>query len=215
MVNPTTPVRAGASAVPYGHAIGNEKWQGSELAGLLQGKIKLLFEDGLGLVDFHIANRTCILYVSEADIVAGNAFKRRLVQFRKASNLKGIVIVEKTRLSDQYFPPIQTFVVLELGMVLLPVTNKNEAAQLVINLVQERCKERTSNPFIGKKSCQISSTNILQTVQTIPGVGKVTALQLLQRFPSINELANASQSQLETIVGRGIASNIHTFFTRT
>uniref|UniRef100_A0A8C5MGW4 FA core complex associated protein 24 n=1 Tax=Leptobrachium leishanense TaxID=445787 RepID=A0A8C5MGW4_9ANUR len=179
------------------------------------GKIRLLFEDGLGLVDFHIANRTCILYISEADIVAGNAFKRRLVQFRKACNLKGIVIVEKTRLSDQYLPPVQTFVVLELGMVLLPVANKSEAAQLLINLVLERSKERTSNPFIGKKSCQFSSTNILSTVQTIPGVGKVTALQLLQHFPSIHQLANASHSQLEAVVGHGTASNVHAFFTRT
>ncbi|CAH2324211.1 Fanconi anemia core complex-associated 24 isoform X1 [Pelobates cultripes] len=210
-----TPVRVGASAVPYGHAIGNEKWRGTELAQLIQGKITLVFEDGLGLVDFHLSNRACILYVSEADIVAGNTFRRRLVRFRKACSLKGITIVEKTRLSEQYFPVIQKFIVLELGMVILPVTNKAEAAQLIIHLVQERSRERLSNPFSRKKSHQLREAHVLQTVQTIPGIGKVKAQQLLQHFPSIHLIANASLTQLEAVVGREIARNVHMFFTRT
>ncbi|XP_067396143.1 Fanconi anemia core complex-associated protein 24 isoform X6 [Emydura macquarii macquarii] len=78
----TTPVQAGTFSIPYGHVIGNEKWRGSQIAQGLQGKIKLILEDGLGLVDFHLSNRTCILYISEADLVAGNGFKRRLVRFR-------------------------------------------------------------------------------------------------------------------------------------
>ncbi|KAM4721134.1 Fanconi anemia core complex-associated protein 24 [Rhinophrynus dorsalis] len=208
-----TPVRVGASAVPYGHVIGSEKWRGTELALLIQGKVKLVFEDGLGLVDFHLSNRTCILYISESDMVSGNAFKRRLVRFRKACNLNGIVIAEKSKLSEQYFPPVQNFVVLELGMALLPVTNQSEAAQLIFHLVQERSREGNNNPFIAKKRWQLSEANILQTVQRIPGVGKVKALQLLQHFPSIQQLSNASIMELESVVGRGIANNIHSFFT--
>ncbi|XP_037733624.1 Fanconi anemia core complex-associated protein 24 isoform X12 [Chelonia mydas] len=130
----TTPVKAGAVSVPYGHVIGNEKWRGSQIAQGLQGKIKLILEDGLGLVDFHLSNRSCILYISEADLVAGNGFKRRLVRFRNASSLHGIVIVEKTQISDQYFPAAQKFIVLELGMTLLPVANQGEASQLIIQL---------------------------------------------------------------------------------
>lgn len=211
----STPVRAGASAVPYGHIIGSEKWRGTELAQLLQGKVKVVFEDGLGLVDFHLSNRACVLYVSELDLVSGTAFKRRLVRFRKASNLKGVVIVERTRLSDQYFPPVQNFVVLELGMALLPVVSQSEAAQLIFHLVQERSREGGSNPFIGKKRSHLSEASILQTIQKIPGVGRVKALQLLQYFPSIQQLSNASLKDLEAVVGRGIASNIYSFFTQT
>ncbi|XP_077144777.1 Fanconi anemia core complex-associated protein 24 isoform X2 [Ranitomeya variabilis] len=213
-VTQNTPVRAGASAVPYGHIIGSEKWRGSELAQLLHGKVKLLFEDGLGLVDFHLSHRACVLYISETDLVSGNAFRRRLVRFRKASSLKGVVIAERTRLSDQYFPPVQNFVVLELGMALLPVTSQSEAAQLITHLVQERSKEGGSNPFIGKKRRHLCEAGILQTVQRIPGVGRVKALQLLQYFPSIQQLSNASQKELEAVVGRGIAGNIYSFFTQ-
>ncbi|KAG8562753.1 hypothetical protein GDO81_015800 [Engystomops pustulosus] len=160
----STPVRAGASAVPYGHVIGSEKWRGTQLAHFLQGKVKLVFEDGLGLVDFHMSNRACVLYISESDLVSGNAFKRRLVRFRK---------------------------------------------------VQERSREGGSNPFISKKRCHLSEASILQTVQRIPGVGRVKALQLLQYFPSIQQLSNASLRDLEAVVGRGIANNIHLFFTET
>ncbi|KAM9301769.1 Fanconi anemia core complex-associated protein 24 [Gastrophryne carolinensis] len=209
-----TPVRAGAAAVPYGHVIGSEKWRGSELAQLLQGKLKLVFEDSLGLVDFHLSNSVCILYISEADLVAGSAFKRRLVRFRKASNLKGIVIAEKTRLSEQYFPPVQKFVVLELGMAVLPVTGQSEAAQLIAHLVQEQSRERGSNPFTGKKHCPLLDSSVLQTVQQIPGVGRVKALQLLQVFPSIQQLSNASLAQLESVIGKGGASSVHAFFTK-
>ncbi|XP_043382386.1 Fanconi anemia core complex-associated protein 24 isoform X13 [Chelonia mydas] len=181
----TTPVKAGAVSVPYGHVIGNEKWRGSQIAQGLQ------------------------------DLVAGNGFKRRLVRFRNASSLHGIVIVEKTQISDQYFPAAQKFIVLELGMTLLPVANQGEASQLIIQLVHEQSKDHTSNPFLHKKCPQLVEASILRTVQQIPGVGKTKALLLLQQFVSIHQLCNASVQDLELVVGQTIAQQIHAFFTQT
>ncbi|NWU82312.1 FAP24 protein, partial [Onychorhynchus coronatus] len=209
------PVTAGSVVVPYGHVIGNEKWRGSEVAQKLQGKVRLIFEDGLGLVDFHLSNRTCILYISEADLVAGDEFKRRLVRFRNASNLRGLVIVEKTQISDQYFSAVQKLVVLELGMVLLPVANQGEAAQLIVQLVsvcvRGQSREQGSNPFLRKPRPQPAEPALFQTAQRIPGVGKTKALLLLQRFGSIQRLCNASVSELEQVVGQTAAQQIHTF----
>ncbi|NWR58793.1 FAP24 protein, partial [Bucorvus abyssinicus] len=209
------PVTAGSIVVPYGHVIGNEKWRGSELAQRLQGKIRLIFEDGLGLVDFHLSNRTCILYISEADLVAGDEFKRRLVRFRNASSLGGIVIVEKTQISDQYFLPVQKLVVLELGMVLLPVANQGEASQLITQLVsfyvREESKDHNSNPFFRKQCSQLAEPSVFRTVQQIPGVGKTKALLLLQQFGSIHQLCNASVKELELVVGQTAAQQIYRF----
>ncbi|KFO03606.1 Fanconi anemia-associated protein of 24 kDa, partial [Balearica regulorum gibbericeps] len=209
------PVTAGSVVVPYGHVIGNEKWRGSEIAQRLQGKIRLIFEDGLGLVDFHLSNRTCILYISEADLVAGDEFKRRLVRFRNASSLGGIVIVEKTQLSDQYFLAVQKLVVLELGMVLLPVANQGEASQLITQLVsfyvREQSKDHNSNPFLHKQCSQLAEPSVFRTVQQIPGVGKTKALLLLQQFGSIHRLCNASVKELELVVGQTVAQQIYTF----
>ncbi|NXR06682.1 FAP24 protein, partial [Semnornis frantzii] len=209
------PVTAGSIVVPYGHAIGNEKWRGSEMAQRLQGKIRLIFEDGLGLVDFHLSSRTCILYISEADLVAGDEFKRRLVRFRNASSLRGIVIVEKTQISNQYFMAVQKLVALELGMVLLPVSNQGEASQLITQLVsfcvRELSRERSSNPFLRKRCPQPAEAAVVRTVQQIPGVGKTKALLLLQRFGSIHQLCNASVKELELVVGQTAAQQIHRF----
>ncbi|NXU93675.1 FAP24 protein, partial [Xiphorhynchus elegans] len=170
------PVTAGPVIVPYGHVIGNEKWRGSEVAQRLQGKVQLIFEDGLGLVDFHLSDRTCILYISEADLVAGDEFKRRLVRVRNASNLRGLVIVEKTQITNQYFSAVQKFVVLELGMVLLPVANQGEASQLIIQLVsfcvREQGRDQTTNPFLRKQRPPLAEPAAFRAVQHIPGVGK-------------------------------------------
>ncbi|NWX26638.1 FAP24 protein, partial [Notiomystis cincta] len=211
------PVTAGSVVVPYGHVIGNEKWRGSEVAQRLQGKVRLIFEDGLGLVDFHLSNRTCILLISEADLVAGDEFKRRLVRFRNASSLTGIVIVEKTQISDQYYLGVQKLVVLELGMVLLPVANQGEASQLIIQLVSSciilkyGIKDRCANPFLRQQRAQPAEPAVLRTVQQIPGVGKTKALLLLQQFGSIHQLCNASINELEQAVGQTVAQQIYTF----
>ncbi|NXP84616.1 FAP24 protein, partial [Passerina amoena] len=209
------PVTAGSIVVPLGHVIGNEKWRGSELAQRLQGKVRLIFEDGLGLVDFHLPNRTCILLISEADLVAGDGFKRRSVKFRNASSLRGIVIVEKTPISDQYYLGVQKLVVLELGMVLLPVANQGEASQLIIQLVsfcvREQSRERGSNPFVGRQRARPAEPAVLQALQRIPGVGRTKALLLLQRFGSIHRLCNADTRELEQAVGQTAAQQIYTF----
>ncbi|XP_071423477.1 Fanconi anemia core complex-associated protein 24 [Pithys albifrons albifrons] len=205
------PVTAESIVVPYGHVIGNEKWRGSEVAQRLQGKVRLIFEDGLGLVDFHLSNRTCILYISEADLVAGDEFKRRLVRFRNASNLRGLVIVEKTQISDQYFLAVQKFVVLELGMVLLPVANQGEAAQLITQLVREQSREHGTNPFLRQQRPPPAEPAAFQAVQHIPGVGKTKALLLLEHFGSLHRLCNASLSELEQAVGQTAAQQIYAF----
>uniref|UniRef100_A0A2K5D0B3 Fanconi anemia core complex-associated protein 24 pseudonuclease domain-containing protein n=1 Tax=Aotus nancymaae TaxID=37293 RepID=A0A2K5D0B3_AOTNA len=181
--------------VPLGHVVANEKWRGSQLAQEIQGKIKLIFEDGL-TPDFYLSNRCCVLYVTEADLVAGNGYRKRLVRVRNSSNIQGIVVVEKTRMSEQYFPQM-------------------DASCLIIQLVQEQIKEPSKNPLLGKKrALLLSEPSLLRTVQQIPGVGKVKAPLLLQKFPSIQKLSNASIRELEQVVGQAVAQQIHAFFTQ-
>nr|XP_058902020.1 Fanconi anemia core complex-associated protein 24 isoform X2 [Kogia breviceps] len=159
-----TPDGTGPMHVPFGHIVANEKWRGSQLAQGMQGKIKLVFEDGLTPVDFYLSSRACILYITEADLVAGNGYRKRLVRVRN---------------------------------------------------VEEQTKEPSKNPFLRKKRALISEPALLRTVQQIPGVGKVKAPLLLQRFPSIQQLSNASIQELEPVVGQSAAQRIHAFFTQS
>lgn len=50
--------------------------------------MKILFENELGVADFHLPNKSCILYVSECDVIAGNSYKRKLVRYRNVSLMK-------------------------------------------------------------------------------------------------------------------------------
>ncbi|XP_038662106.1 Fanconi anemia core complex-associated protein 24 [Scyliorhinus canicula] len=179
------------------------------------GRITVIFEDGLGLVDFHISKRLCVLYISEADLVVGNSYKRKLVQFRNASTLNGIVVLEKTQLSEQYFPGVQKFVVLELGMTLLPVASQTEASHLITQLVREESREQDRNPFQRRTHSVLSDARVLATVQQIPGVGKVKAMNLLKHFPSIQQLSTASPQELEAVTGQALAQQIIHFFSLT
>lgn len=205
---------SGPVHVPFGHVVASEKWRGSELTKGMQGKIKLVFEDDLTPVDFYLSSRACILYVTEADLVAGNSYRKRLVRVRNSSNLQGIVVVEKTPVSEQYFMAMQKFTVLDLGMVLLPVASQTEASCLIIQLVQEQTRETSKNPFLKNKRAPVSEPALLRTVQQISGVGKVKAPLLLQKFPSIQQLSNASVRELEQVVGQAAAQQVHAFFTR-
>lgn len=208
------PAGTGPVHVPLGHIVANEKWRGSQLAQELQGKVRLIFEEGLASTDFYLSSKSCILYITEADLVAGHGYKKRLARFRNSAHLQGIVIVEKTQMSEQYFPAAQKFTVLDLGMVLLPVASQSEASCLIFQLVQEQTREPSKNPFLRKKRSMLSESSLVQTVQQIPGVGKVKAPLLLQKFPSIQQLSNASTQELEEVVGRTVAQQIHTFFTQ-
>lgn len=48
------------------------------------------------------------------------------------------MLVENTRLSEQYFTAVQKFVVFDLGLTLLPVSGQTEAAQLIAQVVSNK-----------------------------------------------------------------------------
>ena len=45
----------------------------------------MLYEDVLGVVDFHPSSDTAVLYISEADLAFGSAYRRRAVRLRKVT----------------------------------------------------------------------------------------------------------------------------------
>ncbi|XP_071391047.1 Fanconi anemia core complex-associated protein 24 [Centroberyx affinis] len=195
---------------PYGHVIAHEKWRSSSLIESLKGGgVKTVFEKELGVVDLHLPNKSCVLYVSEGDVIAGNSYRRKLVRYRNAgSSLQQLVVVEKTRLSAQYFSSVQRLVVLDLGLTLLPVGGQSEAAQLIAQIVHGDGRE---NPFRRRSSSRLPEPLVLDLVRRVPGVGRVKALALLGRFPSVRRLAGAEPDELEAAAGQTAARLIHTF----
>ncbi|XP_041852241.1 Fanconi anemia core complex-associated protein 24 [Melanotaenia boesemani] len=196
---------------PYGHIVCSEKWRNSSLIqGLKGGDVRILFENELDVADFLLPNKTSILYVSECDIVAGNGYKRKLVRYRNvSSSFLQLVLVERTRLSEQYFSAVQTFVAFDLDLSLLPVGGQTEASQLITQIVHGEAREK---PFRRKSTCRLLDPLVLALVQQIPGVGRVKGQTLLQNFSTIQQLCNVSAAELETVVGQASAQQIHSFF---
>lgn len=54
---------------------------------------------------------------------------------KHGSSFLQLVLVENTRLSEQYFPTVQKFVAFDLGLTLLPVGGQTEASQLMAQMV--------------------------------------------------------------------------------
>ncbi|KPP71040.1 Fanconi anemia-associated protein of 24 kDa-like [Scleropages formosus] len=213
--SPVSPVCRNA-VPPYGHLIVHERWRGSALVGGFKGGVKAMFEEQLGPVDVQFSSAASLLYVSESDLVAGNGYKRKLVKFRNSkAGLQGIVVVEKTLLSSQYFPAVQKFVVFQLGLTLLPVSGQTEASRLITQLAHEMSKETRQNPFVRKSTLRLSDPLVLALMLKIPGVGRAKALTLVQSFPSIHQLSHASVQELRPIVGLTTAQNIRAFFTQS
>ncbi|XP_061432314.1 Fanconi anemia core complex-associated protein 24-like isoform X2 [Lethenteron reissneri] len=199
-VRGATPARPGTS-VPPGHVLISEKWRGTQVAQALSGKVRLVFEEAMGLTDFQLSDRTCLLFITESDQVTGSDYKRRLVRFRKKSAANSLVLVELTPLSEQYFADVQAFVVLDLGMAIVPVA--------------EEGKSPGTNPFSPSRGAPGSGdAAVLDCVTHIPGIGRVKALALLERFPSLHALSTASDEQLAVAVGRGAAASVRAFFTQ-
>ncbi|XP_038070015.1 Fanconi anemia core complex-associated protein 24-like isoform X1 [Patiria miniata] len=207
---PCTPVNEGGR-VPPGCIVTSQRWKGSELVNTLQGKLKVIMEDKLGVIDFHPSNEAGVVYISETDLVAGSGYKQKLAKLRKANSLRGVVVAERTPISEQYYADLQKFVSLELGLKMLFVVSQTEAANLLIQMVNEEHKPH-ANPFLVKRRKQSIDAGVLATVHLIPNVGPVKAKVLLQRFRSIKGIGNASEQELTEVVGRTKASNIKAFF---
>ncbi|XP_039664071.1 Fanconi anemia core complex-associated protein 24 [Perca fluviatilis] len=177
---------------PYGHVIASEKWRNSSLIQSLKGGgVKILFENELGVADFHLPNKSCILYVSECDIVAGNGYKRKLVRYR---NSKIIAMRSFPRIVQPWFTLLS-----------------DADCPTCSDGLQVHGEDR-ENPFRRRSSSRLLDPLVLAMVQHVPGVGRVKALALLQQFSSIQELCNAPPAELEPIVGQAAAQQIHSFF---
>ena len=47
--------------------------------------MNILYEDRLGVVDFHPSNEMAVVYISEAELVTGPLYKRKIAKLRRVS----------------------------------------------------------------------------------------------------------------------------------
>nr|XP_058944247.1 Fanconi anemia core complex-associated protein 24-like [Pocillopora verrucosa] len=210
---PTQPRLHGACILP-GHILVNERFHESDVVKTLQeNHVNIQMDDCMGVVDFNPSSDVGVVYLSEADLVGGYNYKEKLLKFGKASFRK-VIIAEKTSLSSQYFYELQKFIVMERGLVLLPVASPVEAGRILAQMVLLESKPQ-SNPYRIKMKPQATDQAVLTTLQNVPGVGQKKAVALLSKFNSIEQICKASVASLATVVGNANALQIKDFFSAT
>jgi hypothetical protein len=100
------------------------------------GGINVVVQDSLGSIDFFTSNTTAVVLLSEAEIVDKQQYKSKLMKLaQKQNKYRGVVLVEKTPLTDQYYGELQSFGVIACNLVVLPVGNATEMAHQLGSLV--------------------------------------------------------------------------------
>lgn len=66
------------------------------------GSCRVLFEDSLGMVDFCPAQTIGVVYVTEADLVSGQGYKRKLAKLRMVSLIVLFGYIQFHRLIKAY-----------------------------------------------------------------------------------------------------------------
>ena len=204
-----TPVQATIN-VPLSYIIVNSKWRSTELCNGLQGNSRILYEDDLGLVDFHPTSHMAVVYAAEVDIVSQVVVRRKLAKLRRANKFQVLVLAEKTSASSQYYQDFQKFVCMELGFMITPVPSQIEAAGILAQIVQNENRQE-SNPFTKKKRNENLDQAMLLTLQSVPKLGNVKAKLLLEHFCSLQAIGAASLDDLAKIVGKASAQTIKSF----
>lgn len=211
-VRDTTPTK-NAGKTPLGRITVAEKWKHSELCDTLRKLLQIVFTEEPGsVIDFYPSSNVAVVYISEAECILGNQYRRKLAKLRNAHGIRGVVLFEKTNVTNQYFISLQQFAVLDLGLVLLTVANQSEAAHLLAQIVALETKNQ-NNPFLVKRTLPSFDEMALNTVRTIPGLGEVKSKQLLQHFKSIINISQATIEELTPVIGRGSAHQVWSFFS--
>lgn len=206
----TQPRLHGACLLP-GHILVNERFHGSPIVKALQeSHVTIQMDDHMGILDFHPSTDVGVIYLTEADLVDVDTYKAKLYQLAKAS-FKQVVLAEKTSLSSQYFLNLQKFVVIERGLVLLPVANFDEAGKILAQMVFLESKPQ-NNPYRIKMKPTPIDQALMTTLQTVPGLGQKKALALLTQYGSIEQISKASIASLATVIGKANAQQVKDFF---
>ncbi|XP_063868468.1 Fanconi anemia core complex-associated protein 24-like [Scylla paramamosain] len=191
-------------------------WQDTQLAALLQPLIPLSYKENLGEADFLPSRNTAVIFITEADIISGGGFRRRVVKFRQSSIISAerrIVVLQNTPLTAQHFNNLQKFISIDLGLPVIPVQSLQETAQLLVRMVASETKIQ-SNPFrMRPRKMGNHDQQLLHSLTSVvPCLGMQRARALLARFGTLQALAEAPRSAMEEVVGRAAAASVHMFF---
>jgi len=199
--------------IPIGHILAAAKWNNSTVCRKLSETITVLYSSSLGVVDFHPSGDCAVIFLSAAEVIEGQLFKRRLAGLRSVKGIRKVVIAERTLLSLQQFDALQQFAVLELGIDLIPIS-ENCLHILLIQMVYAENKI-AKNPFLTPiKVEENDKDHMISTLKNIPKLGDKKIAQLLTKYPSLQRISSASVEELSELLGYSLADLVWEYFNK-
>ncbi|XP_065827804.1 Fanconi anemia core complex-associated protein 24-like [Oscarella lobularis] len=200
---------------PKGYIAVNERLRTSGITKILrENRVEVNIQDSMGSTDFYISNNIAVAWLNEADVVNRGASQGRLQKLaKKLATHRGIVIAERTQLTDQYYPALQKFATLDCNLVLLPVGSIEEAGHLLAEIVRQESQPNV-NPYRQKRKKLSPDPSVMDSVKLLPGVGAVKAKALLEKFKNVRGICCASVDDLSRVVGASSAQQIRTAFNK-
>lgn len=148
--------------------------------------------------DFLLYGDKPVIYIPESDLVTVISPEK----FTKARRDTIIVAIRNTITAEQY-SQLQDALVINNDQKLLPLGDPNEIPELLHQL------SFTDNTPKKSLTENYSQMNILLS---IPGLGKLRAVKLLNTFGTIDRIASSSVSELSSAVGLNVAAEIYNYF---
>ncbi|XP_062501145.1 Fanconi anemia core complex-associated protein 24-like isoform X2 [Corticium candelabrum] len=177
--------QAVGTKLPAGCVFVNERIRQSEVVRKLQNGLNVSIQDSMGSIDFFTSNSTAVILLSESEVVDKQQYQSRLMKLaQKQNKYRGVALVEKTSLTEQYYGALQKFGVIDCNLVILPVSNATEAAQQLTAMVYQD-EHPANNPYRRRHKARPLDSSLLETVQLLPGIGIVKAKALLNRFKTV------------------------------
>jgi len=211
---------------PSGHCFVNKRWKGSQLAKDLDKVLKVHYHGGLGPVDWLPSPGIFIIYMGEADCVAGGLnwvqakFRRLSIILGGQHTSKVFLIFQKTIISQGYQSQVQEMVCQSPNCHLVPVSGLEQVPQFLAQMV---AAERSTNPFLNllaskkRERGDRTDKDLLFLASKLPGLGEISARKLLSKdsTSSLKGIARARKAELSQSLGPKQAIGVENFFQRS
>nr|CAD7457844.1 unnamed protein product [Timema tahoe] len=203
--------------LPPNHILANIKWRSTQIGKALSCmKRAVTFSDAMGLVDFCTSEDYFVIYLTEAELIAGTSYRKKLQAFNEFHKDQTIVVTVWNILTSKQFSQLQDFVVdNDLRLFLMPIGSQRELPLLLDHMVRQALtKQHNLSKTLQAKEEKLMEgvgVSLLRFVELIPGVGKKKARTLLETYGNLSKLLNAPKSSLIAAVGRQTADNIYDF----
>ncbi|XP_042216067.1 Fanconi anemia core complex-associated protein 24-like isoform X3 [Homarus americanus] len=113
--------------VSMGFIVVSLSWRETQLMNRLLRLTRIEYSEDLGVVDFYPATDMAVIFISEADLLSGKSYRRRIVKLQRSNRgIRRIVIGQCTINTFDHACDLQKFVCFELGLSFIPVDTVEE-----------------------------------------------------------------------------------------